>query len=229
MTPTDLKPRVYALEDPDAPGTYHYVGQLTTDVGTRMSNHLCHAIRRNGGGPVGAWIRELNEQGRVPRPVLLGGPATEAETIRALLEQGHPLKNVQPGGEGPKAGPPLTPDQVARLGDVPARTIAEESGLSVRTVRRRRAARGIPPARPAPRYDWADVDGLLGTVPDRVVADRLGCSVSAVGERRRSLGVRSHREAESVRRQAQDRPAAPGRSHGPPPAQPGLTPGGATP
>ena len=63
-------------------------------------------------------------------------------------------------------------------------------GRSVRAVRGRRAAKGIPKLGRKWREFWTpEDDRLLGTLPDKEVAERLGRTLNSVTLRRQRLGI----------------------------------------
>ena len=78
------------------------------------------------------------------------------------------------------------------LGTVPDCVIAEQYGLSPRTVARYRHVRGIPGVSKgarvkAPRVAAGDL--LLGTMPDAAIARIIGCAATVVRRRRAARGI----------------------------------------
>lgn len=103
------------------------------------------------------------------------------------------------------------------LGQVPDAEVAEQAGVSVRTVASFRARHQIPgyrgPRRPAdarsPRRSRIDpFVQLLGKVADRVVAEKAGVSLNAVRNYRVKRGIRASGRAAEVAPPATVAPAA---------------------
>jgi hypothetical protein len=79
-----------------------------------------------------------------------------------------------------------TPQMLERLGKSSDREIAEELGLSNRTVGKKRQALGIAPA-----LVWGEEQvALLGVLPDKAVAEVLGTTMGRAAAARRYRGIR---------------------------------------
>ena len=77
-----------------------------------------------------------------------------------------------------------TDEQLALLGELTDREVAERTGRGVSAVTARRRDLGIAASQPR-AYEWsAAEDALLGTVTDQEAADRLGVSRKCVHARR---------------------------------------------
>jgi hypothetical protein len=82
-----------------------------------------------------------------------------------------------------------SPENLARLGKEPDRTIANSMGLTSAAVGHMRRKLGIPPrSKPQPRWTKAMIS-RLGKEPDAVVAGTLGIGFRAIVSKRRSLGI----------------------------------------
>lgn len=91
-----------------------------------------------------------------------------------------------------------TKAQIARLGKVFDRVLAEELGLGTDTVREERNRRGIPPLR-VTAAKHREVDKLVGKLPDVEIAQRLKVSAALVYRRRIAVGKKRGKDVESPR------------------------------
>lgn len=79
------------------------------------------------------------------------------------------------------------------LGTLSDTELARMIGVSAGVVKKRRQARGIPPAMLEKKLiDWNDYDHLFGSVSDVEMSRRIGCPVRQVKARRRHLGLPGH-------------------------------------
>jgi hypothetical protein len=94
------------------------------------------------------------------------------------------------------------PSEIALLGTVPDRAVADALGTSVGCVARKRRELRIPPFKPKPpRVRWTrKMLALLATMPDTELAARLGIAVSAVSRKRQALGMAPYVDKRAVRR-----------------------------
>lgn len=84
-----------------------------------------------------------------------------------------------------------TKREIARLGTVSDRALAQRLGRTRKAVEAQRRQLGIAPHVPHARV-WTKRElALLGTMPDAVLAARLGCSRKHVLETRQRLGVKT--------------------------------------
>jgi hypothetical protein len=90
-----------------------------------------------------------------------------------------------------------TIEQIALLGTMPDKALAEKWGVTRNQVYGIRAKRGIPSYRPKKRLPLcqsiteAQV-AMLGTVPDKVLAEAWGASVEQICKVRLKRGIKAH-------------------------------------
>jgi hypothetical protein len=115
----------------------------------------------------------------------LGIVLVETEGTRRQRKAANQASGLRQRGAG------WTADEETLLGTITDATAAERLGRSRDSVRYRRVALGISPARPnAPPLVWtAKMDAQLGTATDTAIGKRIGRSKLAVSRRRRKLGI----------------------------------------
>lgn len=146
----------------------------------------------------GAISAALKREGVMRQPAPPGPRVHRRRRSRKGSEEDLPPE----AGEGVAGARPGSKDaQVLEhwdlLGVVPDKEVAEQAGVSVRTVASFRARHGIPayagPRRPATvsrrRSRIDPFEDLLGQVPDRVIAERAGVSLNAVRNYRVKRGI----------------------------------------
>ena len=130
----------------------------------------------------------------------------------------------EPGESKPKGARPGSKDTqilpyVEMLGSVPYQDVADQAGVSVRTIASFRARKGIkgysgPRTRRRPasaRKSKIDAYAhMLGQVPDRVIADKAGVTLNAVRNYRNKRGI-----AAASRNATESRAVAPSASASP--------------
>lgn len=79
----------------------------------------------------------------------------------------------------------------SRFGVDSDQSLASFLGCSLATVRNERVRRGIPPANPRQRVDWAKWDHLLGVINDYALSREIGCHQVTVVLRRKAKGIPS--------------------------------------
>lgn len=78
-----------------------------------------------------------------------------------------------------------------RLGTVPDKQLAEETGVPLTRISSLRVSLGIPPAQIP--VDWTpERIARLGTVPDRVLAQEIGIQIARVRAKRTALGIAAY-------------------------------------
>ncbi len=153
-----------------------------------------------------ALLRVDHVREPVPGP---GAPSPERATVNA--DGGSGSGFIRPGTSDEAVAPFLS-----RLGTEPDRVIAEEAGVSVRTVAEFRRSRGIAGRRgrgPGKRTSSArntksrstisKFEERLGLVPDAEIAKAAGVSIPAVSTYRRRRGIPSYRSQRTRARVAQ--------------------------
>lgn len=77
----------------------------------------------------------------------------------------------------------------SRFGVDSDQSLASFLGCGLTTVRNERVRRGIPPANPRQRVDWAKWDHLLGVINDYALSREIGCHQATVMLRRKAKGI----------------------------------------
>lgn len=209
----DMDIYLYALIDP-RDCRVRYIGRTVNPLQRRLREHLNTAKRgKLKDGRKAAWFAELESSAMVPIISLLRTAdkatfqAVEKELIREYRERFPDLLNVRPGGDGGLGGHFVkwTPELEARLGKVADSTLANEMGITRKSVTYRRDQLSIPAAydrtnnTPPPpmgghnRIEFPpDVIAKFGKFPDHAIAAEFGCSKKAVTSRRNALGIPSY-------------------------------------
>lgn len=204
---------IYGLTDPRT-NQVRYVGKTVQPLKLRLQQHIFPARTHRQNHARAQWIRALIEQGLKPEIVLLEtvpeSEWREAERrwIAHYKGQNATLANVDrcAGVGGTRSHfLELTPHIVERLGKVADAVLAEELGVSRKTITYHRGVLGIaapydrtrnvpPPAMGGHNRKELPqaIMELLGTMPDAALAQKAGVSKKAIQTRRRALKIASY-------------------------------------
>lgn len=207
--------KVYALTCPDT-GAVRYIGSTIQTLSQRLQGHLFTGRTGRTKCSRGLWIKALWEEQKTPGILLLEECAPEMRRVvearwgAHYLAQGADLVNDRPAGLGGGVGGHFLlwpPGMIAQLGKVPDAVIAEQLGVTRKTVSYYRHTLAIPASfdrtrntPPPPIGGWnrrpipPEILARLGTAPDYVLAAEMGVSKPVIARERRARGIASYAE-----------------------------------
>lgn len=208
--------RIYTLSDPRT-DRVRYVGRTVNRLSRRLNEHVRTATRgKLKDKTKEIWIMELRALGLSPRIDLIQDSSRECfredETrwIAHYRTTHLDLLNLKRGGDGGFGGHFVkwTPELDTLLGKIADSRIAEQMGVSRKTVTYRRDKLNIPASHDRTRNVappanggfnkiefTADIEAALGKEPDHLLAARAGVEKTCIARRRVALGIESFADA----------------------------------
>lgn len=207
--------KIYALTCPDT-GAVRYIGSTIQTLSQRRQQHLFTGRTGRADCSRGRWIKALWDEGKVPGIALQETVApeerrqAEARWAAHHLALGCVLVNDRPAGDsgGTRSHFILwPPGMIAQLGKVPDAVLAEQLGVTRKTVSYYRKTLAIPASfdrtrntPPPPMGGWnrkevpEEILARLGTLPDYVLAAEIGVTKPVVARARKARGIPSYAE-----------------------------------
>lgn len=199
---------IYALCDPES-GDVRYVGKTIQPLSLRLQQH-CSLSKRHT-HPRAQWVHSLREKNLKPVILLLetvshdNWQCAESRWISHFQSSGL-LNSAPAGGGGTRSHLTKWTAQLdARLGKDSDATIAEEMGITRKSVSYRRRVLGIAASYntsrmkpPPPNGGWNkrilpdELVSQLGTKPDYLLGQEFGFNKSQVARARKRLGIPSY-------------------------------------
>jgi DNA-binding CsgD family transcriptional regulator len=90
-----------------------------------------------------------------------------------------------------------TNELILQLGRSSDRQVAEQMGVSARTILNKRQSQGITAHR-TPLTWTPETIALLGTCPDGQLAQRLNCSRKSIVQKRKALGISAYAHLKTI-------------------------------
>ena len=200
---------IYALVHP-VTFVICYVGKTVISLHARLANHVYKARSGRSKGPLSEWLLSLLHQNLRPVavelewfPFSVRWQDRERLWIARLRDNGCPLLNIHPGGNGAHTRAKLSVKYAGLLGIISDARIAEQAGLCRETITYHRSCAGIGASCDRSRVvGWAEghipfnkqpiskkTERLFGVVSDYELAKRVGLTKSAVRNRRIKAGL----------------------------------------
>jgi hypothetical protein len=202
--------KIYALTCPHT-GAIRYVGSTIQTLGQRLQQHLFNGRTGREDCSRGRWIKALWEEGKCPGIEVLETVEplqrrfAEAMWGARLLAEGAELVNDRPAGDSGGTRSYCarwTPELLEQLGKVADAVIAEQLGVTRKTVTYYRKTFGIPASFdrtrnvPPPNMGGWNKAALpqgildrLGTAPDYLLGREAGVAKAAIARERRARGI----------------------------------------